>query len=103
MDDNGFTALAFGNFLWASVVAFSGVIVRHYSGFKNNKHKFFSAELFIGLIIAVLMGFIGNGIAEYSELGPRATIGLIAALGYAGPHFIDQLAETIFKRLNKGE
>ena len=103
MDENGFGTFIASNFTWASLVAFVGVAVRHYMGFKSRKHKFFSPELFAGLIVAVLMGFIGNGLAEYLVLGPKATVGLIAALGYVGPHFLDKAAESILNKLNKGE
>ncbi len=101
MDENRFLAFVASNFTWATFVAFIGVTVRHYMGWKAKKHKFFSAELTFGAVIAIFMGFIGGGIAEHLNLGENATTGVIAALGYVGPHFLDRLAEVLFKRLNK--
>lgn len=89
-----------GKLFGAALIAYIGFFVRHYMAYKSRKHKFWGIELAIGLVVAILMGFVGSGLAEFFELGPRATVGLIAALGYIGPTIFDRIVDAAIKKID---
>lgn len=109
MDETGFLAAALGKlfgtnffkFVSATLIAFIGVLVKHYMGFKSRHHAFWSIDLIFGVVIAMLMGVVGSGAAEQMALGPNATTGLIATLGYIGPKGLGRLWEIVIEKLEQ--
>jgi hypothetical protein len=79
------------NFLAAVGAAFIGRLVRHLHLVQKGIRRFWGMQLLIELPVAIFMGFVGNGLADWLALSPKSTIGLVAALSYLGPAAIEQL------------
>lgn len=96
MDHFSFIEAA-ANFLAAMVAAMIGRIVRHVQLVQNGLRRIWGIQLVLELPVAIFMGFVGSGLADWLVLSQKSTIGLVAALSYLGPAAIEQLVQRWLK------
>jgi len=77
------------NFCSALVAAFVGRMAKHVILAQSGQRKLFGWNLLLELPVAIFMGFVGSGLAEWFSLSSHAEVGLIAALSYLGPSAIE--------------
>ncbi|MGE0252011.1 MAG: phage holin family protein [Dongiaceae bacterium] len=82
---------ALANFGLAIAAAIAGRVARHAQLVQKGLRRFWGLQLALELPVAIFMGFVGNGLAEWLELGPRASTGIVAALSYLGPAAIERV------------
>ena len=99
MDLSSFTH-ALASLGYAFLAALLGRIVKHIHLVNQGLRRFWCVQLLLELPVAIFMGFVGSGLAEWLELSQNATIGLVAAISYVGPTIIEKL---VLKRLSSSE
>lgn len=93
---------AAGNFLAALTAAMAGRMARHVLLVQKGLRGFWGAHLLLELPVAIFMGFVGAGLADWLVLSPRAGTGLIAALSYLGPNAIERMLSKWINERNGG-
>ena len=75
----------------ALAAAFTGRLAKHILMVQKGLRRFWGIQLLLELPVAIFMGFVGNGLADWMQLSPKSGIGLIAALSYLGPAAIEHV------------
>ncbi|OHC76315.1 MAG: hypothetical protein A3G18_05385 [Rhodospirillales bacterium RIFCSPLOWO2_12_FULL_58_28] len=78
-------------FAWAVWWALIGRSLYHADLVRKGRRRFWSLHLAWELMIAVGMGVVAGGAAEYLKLGGMAAAGFIAAVSYLGPRSIESV------------
>lgn len=75
-----------------------GRMMFHSREVQAGRRRFWGRELPFETAIAVGMAMIGNSIAAYLHLPGPVAAGLIGAISYLGPRFIDTVGASILDR-----
>ena len=81
-------------FLIALAAATIGRLMWHIGEVQRGRRLFWSWALVAEVGIAIGMGLIGAGVAEYFNITGNASVALIAALSYLGPRGIEAMIGT---------
>ena len=92
---------ALANFTAAILAACLGRLIRHLQLVQKGLRRIWGAHLLLELPVAIFMGFVGSGLADWLMLSEKSTIGLVAALSYLGPATLEQITIRLF--INQGE
>lgn len=79
------------NFFGACMAALIGRITYHIGLVQRGVRRLLGIHLLLELPVAIFMGFVGSGLAEWLSLPPKSSIGLVAALSYLGPNAIEYI------------
>lgn len=75
---------------WAILWATVGRFLLHVNLVRSGKrNKFFSVQILFELGVAIGMGIVAGGMAEYMGFKGMTQAGFIAAASYLGPHTIE--------------
>ncbi|TAH36527.1 MAG: hypothetical protein EYC62_02470 [Alphaproteobacteria bacterium] len=77
------------SFAAALSAAFIGRLAKHVLLVQKGLRQFWGVHLLLELPVAIFMGFVGSGLADWIHLTGRSTIGLVAAVSYLGPAAIE--------------
>jgi hypothetical protein len=91
------------NFYSALVAALVGRMAKHVILAQSGQRKLFGWHLLLELPVAIFMGFVGSGLAEWLNLSNHAATGLIAALSYLGPSAIEIIIIRWIENRSKDE
>lgn len=78
--------------------AAAGRLMWHVGQVQDRKRRFWSWALLGEGAIAIGMGVIGGGLAEYLALEGKASAALIAAVAYLGPRGTEAALRTLYLR-----
>lgn len=101
MDDQGISWLMKmmqGGGMAAFAASVAGRLMWHVGEVRKGGRKFFSKELLWEIPIAIGMGLVGAGFAEYMQFSGNVETGLVAGLSYLGPRGIEALLDKWLKR-----
>ncbi len=76
---------------WAVWWALIGRGLYHADLVRKGRRRFWSLQLAWELMIAIGMGVVAGGAAEYLQLTGMAAAGFIAAISYLGPRSIESI------------
>jgi hypothetical protein len=103
-DPQGFWQVigALGLSMFAATI---GRLTWHVSQVQSGNRAFFSWHLVWELMLAVGMGLLGRGVADYAGLAPDGyqALALISALAYLGPRGTEAVLCTYFAKSGKGK
>lgn len=91
------------NLAAALSAAFIGRLAKHVLLVQKGLRQFWGMHLLLELPVAIFMGFVGNGLADWLHLSGRSAIGLIAALSYLGPAAIEHCYANYLSNNKKPE
>ena len=80
------------------VAAYFGRMMWHVNMVRLGHRRFFSRYLIFELFIAIGMGLIGDGIAEYLEVRGKVATAIVVTIAYLGPRGIEVLLAIYAKR-----
>lgn len=87
----------------ATVSALAGRLAWHTSQVRKGLRKFWSVELIWEAPLALMMGIVALGIAEYFGLGVKGTGALASLCGWLGPRGMEALLMLFLSRRGGGK
>lgn len=81
------------SFIWAGV----GRLMFHARQVQQGRRRLFSKSLLLELPIALGMGMVGAGIAEWWGFHGQVRDAVLVSAGFVGPRAIEQVLERLFK------
>lgn len=85
------------SFLWAGV----GRLMFHARQVQQGRRRLFSRSLLLELPIALGMGLVGAGVAEWWGFQGQVRDAVLVSSGFVGPRAIEQLIERLLKLVGK--
>ena len=85
------------SFLWAGV----GRLMFHARQVQQGRRRLFSRALLLELPIALGMGMVGAGVAEWWGFQGQVRDAVLVSAGFVGPRAIEQLIERLLKLVGK--
>lgn len=104
MDDNGLVEMLTSTFGGAAATVFGAMMGRlmwHTSEVRKQNRKFFGAELLWELPVALGMGVLGEGLAEYLNLGDTGRVACVVFMAYLGPRGLEVVLSNRFPKTPK--
>jgi len=87
--------------IWAVLWGAIGRVMYHANQVTLGKRRFFTWQLVWELCIAMGMGVVAGGLADYLHLQDMVKAGFISAVAYLGPHLIEYGQTIIDKKVKK--
>jgi hypothetical protein len=78
-----------------------GRLLYHLDQARRGRRPALGVLLLLELLIAVPMGFLGQGMAEWAGLADRPALACAIAISYVGPRAIEVAVELIVERLRR--
>ena len=85
------------SFIWAGV----GRLMFHARQVQQGRRRLFSKSLMLELPIALGMGMVGAGVAEWWGFQGQVRDAVLVSAGFVGPRAIEQLIERLLKLVGK--
>lgn len=85
------------SFIWAGV----GRLMFHARQVQQGRRRLFSKSLLLELPIALGMGMVGAGFAEWWGFTGQVRDAVLVSAGFVGPRAIEQLFEKLLKAFDK--
>ena len=73
-------------------------LIWHYNQVQEGRRDFWSWHLLFEFAVAAFSMYVGAGIAEWFEAGPRATLAVVGMAGWFGPKGTEALILLALKR-----
>ncbi|WP_257556393.1 phage holin family protein [Sphingobium sp. CFD-2] len=86
---------------WWLAPGIVGRLMFHSKEVQAGRRRFWGREMLPETFIAVGMAMIGNALGTYWDLPGPVSAGLIGALSYLGPRFIDTAGANILERFKR--
>lgn len=87
------------SFMWAAV----GRLMFHARQVQQGRRRLFSKSLMLELPIALGMGMVGAGIAEWWGFQGQVRDAILVSAGFVGPRAIEQTIERMLKSIGKAD
>lgn len=85
------------SFIWAGV----GRLMFHARQVQQGRRRLFSKSLMLELPIALGMGMVGAGVAEWWGLQGQVRDAILVSAGFVGPRAIEQTIERMLKLIGR--
>lgn len=85
------------SFIWAGV----GRLMFHARQVQQGRRRLFSKSLLLELPIALGMGMVGAGVAEWWGFTGQVRDAVLVSAGFVGPRAIEQLFEKLLRAFDK--
>ena len=85
--------------MWAAV----GRLLFHARQVQQGRRRLFSKSLLLELPIALGMGMVGAGIAEWWGFQGQVRDAILVSAGFVGPRAIEQTIERMLKSIGKAD
>ena len=85
------------SFIWAGV----GRLMFHARQVQQGRRRLFSKSLMLELPIALGMGMVGAGVAEWWGFTGQVRDAVLVSAGFVGPRAIEQMIERLLKLIGR--